>query len=77
MKKKIRPLGSILLDLEIILDEMIDSHELQEGDLYGLIFSHIDIHRPDIKEKYVDGGSPFRYYGSIEGLQTILNRSKK
>lgn len=59
-----RKLGDILLDLEVILDEMVDSHELQVGDILNLVYGHLVIHRPDAKEVYVsDGSSPVFKYG--------------
>lgn len=61
--KKIRPLGKVLLDLELILDEMCIEHELQLGDVLALIKIHIDIHLPDAVESYVDGGKPEFFYG--------------
>lgn len=64
MKKKVRQYGECLLDLEKILDEMIDDHGCQYGDILWQVFGHLEIHRPDAKEQYVDGsGSPQFYYG--------------
>jgi hypothetical protein len=68
-KKKIRPLGDILLDLEVILDEMIDSHDLQWGDVRSLVMQHLKTHRPDAQEQYVSGGNPVDYYGPKEFLK--------
>lgn len=65
MKKKLRPLGDILLDLEVILDEMVDKHELQMGDILALVQSHLIIHRPDCIEEYVDGTHPEYFYGPV------------
>jgi hypothetical protein len=62
-KKKIRPLGDILLDLEVLIDEAIDDHELQDVDLYSLLRGHIESHRPDCKMEYVDGTFPEMYFG--------------
>lgn len=61
--KKTRTLGDVLLDLEILLDEMVDKHELQTGDILNLVHGHIQVHRPDAQEQYVDGGNPIFYYG--------------
>lgn len=63
MKKKIRPLGKLLLEMEVLLDEMVDSHDLQWGDILNLIHGHLVIHRPDAQEKYLDDSSPIMYYG--------------
>lgn len=60
---EVRPLGQTLLDLELILDEMVDTHELQWGDILNLIHGHLEIHSPQAQEEYVSGGSPVFYYG--------------
>lgn len=66
-KKKIRPLGDILLDLEVLIDEMIDSHCLQMGDMLNWLYGHLIIHRPDSREVYIkDGKHPTFYYGPEE-----------
>lgn len=57
-----RKIGKVLLDLEPLIDEMVDSG-LQTGDILALIHSHLQIHRPDAFEEYIDGGSPELYYG--------------
>lgn len=63
MPKKLRPLGTILLDLEVLLEEMTDAHELQTGDILALVKSWIDIHAPHANEEYTDGTSPTFFYG--------------
>lgn len=63
-KKKIRPLGQILLDIEPLVLEMIDDHDLQFGDILGMCYQYLEIHCPDAKEVYSDDGtSPIFYYG--------------
>lgn len=57
-----RKIGNVLLDLEPILDEMCD-HGLQLGDILALVKSHIEIHRPDAIEEYLDGTHPEYFYG--------------
>lgn len=63
MKKPKRKFGNILLDLEEILDEMIDEHEVQMGDVLNLVRGHLEIHRPDCIEEYIDGTNPKFFYG--------------
>jgi hypothetical protein len=59
---KIRPLGDILLDLEPLLEEIIDTHSIQKGEIVSLVDVWVQIHRPDAVEKYVDGSpSPVLY----------------
>lgn len=55
---KIRKFGDILLDLEVLLDEMIDDHECQWGDILYLIYGHLMIHRKDAREEYEDDTNP-------------------
>jgi len=64
-----RKVGDITLDIEEYLEEMIDEHELQKGEILALISIWIDIHRPNCKEVYTRGGSPVFYYGHKEGLK--------
>lgn len=62
-----RKFGDILLDMEVLLDEMIDDHECQCGDILSLIYSHIEIHRQDCIEVYEeDNSSPVFSYKAKE-----------
>lgn len=77
-----RPLGDILLDLELIIDEMIYDHDLQWGDVRALTMQHMRTHNPDAQEKYVEGGSPIDFYGDLDSLIELCeflrkNRRKK
>ena len=65
---KRRKFGDILLDLEVILDEMVDSHDAQWGDVLNLVYGHLVIHRPDAREEYIEGGHPEFYYGPKKHL---------
>ena len=58
-----KKLGKVLLDLETVLDEMVDDHDLQWGDILNLVHGHLVVHRPDAQEEYVEGGNPEFYYG--------------
>ncbi len=61
MKKQ--SIGDTLLDLEPLLEQLVDSHELQRGEILALINSWITIHRPGCIEEYTDGSQPELYYG--------------
>jgi hypothetical protein len=61
--KKVIKLGDDLLELETLLDRMVDDHDLQWGDILALVRQHLEVHRPDAQEEYVDGGNPVFYYG--------------
>jgi hypothetical protein len=56
-------LGDLLLELEVVLDKMVDQHDLQWGDILALVKQHLEVHRPDAQEEYVGGGNPEFYYG--------------
>lgn len=59
-----RPYGEILLDLEKLYDEMIDDHGVQWADILGHAHQHLEVHRPDAQEEYVEDDShPVFYYG--------------
>lgn len=64
MPKKLRPLGEILLDLEPIIDEMIEGHDLQFGDVLGIVLLHLQVHHRGAQEEYDEGGHPQFFYGS-------------
>lgn len=62
-KKEIRPAGEVFLELERLIDELIDDHEFQWGDILNWLFGHLMIHRPDAREEYEDGDQTQFYYG--------------
>lgn len=62
-KKKLRPLGSTLLDLEKLLLEMCVDHDLQWGDVLNLVRGYLEVHVPTAREEYTEGGHPEFYYG--------------
>lgn len=62
-KARIRPTGQILLEIEPLLQELLDDHEMQWGDVFGLLKAYLEIHYPGAQEKYVKGGHPVFYYG--------------
>jgi len=63
MKTKLRPLGKNLLDLEEVITEMVEVHDLQHGDVLALVKSYLDIHHPHAQEEYEDGSDVEFYYG--------------
>lgn len=69
-KKKLRPLGDILLDIEPYILEMAD-HNLQHSDFYGLLFAYLEMHLPSLKEEYDDGTRPVFYYGHKDSIPKI------
>lgn len=65
-KGRKRTIGEALFDVEDLLDELIDDHGLQWGDVLNLVHGHLTVHRPDAQEEYLDGSSPVFYYGPEE-----------
>lgn len=61
--KKIRPLQEVLLDMEPLMEELVDAHDLQWGDFLSLMHSWLMVHRPGAREEYTKGGHPEFYYG--------------
>lgn len=57
-----RPLGKITSDLEVLLEEMIDKHDMQRHEIIGIIDSWITLHRPDALEVYTKTGKIPRIY---------------
>lgn len=54
-KKPKRTVGEIYLKLEVLLDELIDQHGFQWGDILWWVYGHLRIHRPDAREVYEKG----------------------
>lgn len=63
----LRPLGQITGDLEPLLLEMADDHDMQWGEILNIIHGYLLVHCPDAQEQYTeDGSSPVFYYGPNE-----------
>lgn len=62
-KKKLRPLGHTLLDMEKLILEMCIDHDLQWGDVLNLVRGYMEVHVPGAQEQYTKGGNPEFYYG--------------
>lgn len=55
-------MGTILLEMEPLIQEMMDGHDLQHGDFLGLMDHYLLIHYPGHKEQYLDGTVPVLSY---------------
>lgn len=71
MKKKVlhpleeptlRPLGQVTDDLEPLLVEMAEGHEMQVHEILGIIYMYLQVHCPDSIERYEDGTTPILSY---------------
>ena len=63
MAKKLRPLGKVLLDLEPLILEMTQDHDLQWGDVLNIVRGYLEVHCPGSQEEYTDSDRPIFYYG--------------
>lgn len=60
---KLRPIGKVTSDLEAILDEMTDAHDMQWHEVLSLVHGWLQTHAPHQQEEYLDGSNPTFYYG--------------
>lgn len=60
-KKKLRKVGDIMLDMEELLLELHEGHDMQHGEVLYLINGWQKIHVPKQIETYEDGGHPVLY----------------
>ena len=57
-KKKLRKVGDIMLDMEELLLELHEGHDMQHGEVIYLINGWQKIHVPEQIEEYEDGSNP-------------------
>lgn len=72
--KTCRKMGDILLDLEPILFELTEEHEMQLGELLALIKCWTEIHSPGSIEEYQDDTHPVYYYGPRENMLAFAKK---
>lgn len=58
-----KTVGELLHDLEDCLMALVCDHDLQWGDIFGLIYTYLMVHLPNGREEYEDGSNPEFYYG--------------
>ena len=58
-----RRMGDIMHDLEDVLLEMTEKHDLQYGEILNLVYGYLKVHCPESQEEYEDGEHPEFYYG--------------
>jgi len=66
---RIRPVGQIMGEMEPLLEELVDKHDLQWYDVLMLVFGWLMVHRPHSQEEYKDGTKPVFFYGHQEKLK--------
>lgn len=74
--KKLRPVGDIMLDMEELLFELHIDHDLQHGEVLGLVNYWQNIHVPYQIEVYEDGSSPALYGPLRHGKRGPQKRNK-
>lgn len=74
--KSIRPLGDILLEMEPLIQEAMDSHDLQWGDMLSLIYGYLMVHYPYAEEEYEDDTRPVFWYGHRDKLVKLLEKKR-
>lgn len=74
-KKQIRPMGNIMLDMEPLIQEMMDDHDLQHQEFHGLMDHYLLVHYPKHQAKYLDGTVPILHY--ISGKAKGNEKRKK
>lgn len=73
-KKRIRPMGDIMLDFEKVIQEMIDDHDLQWGEVLSQTHQYLRSHYPGAQEEYLDGSHPVYFYGPLTNAQRKILR---
>lgn len=72
-----RPVGDILLEMEPLLFELTETHQLQLGEMLCLFERWARIHYPGCVEQYQDDTEPVSFYGPEEELIKLAERLKK
>jgi hypothetical protein len=60
---KLRPLGSITDDMEPLILELVEGHQMQAQEIIYLIFSYLQAHTPSAFPIYEDGSTIEMYVG--------------
>jgi hypothetical protein len=68
-KSKVRPMGTILLDLEEVLQTYCYKHDFLWGTVLLLTRLRLEMNCPNAQEQYTSGGNPRYYYGSPAGVK--------
>ena len=67
-----RPLGKITDDMEKLMLEMIDEHDMQAYEIMGIIWSWMVAHRPVALDYYTDGKHCIMYLGHPDEVKIIV-----
>lgn len=70
-----RKLGDIIFDLEALVGEMVQDHDLQRGDVLAIIFNYINVHQPESIEEYEeDDSNPIYFYGHKDTFKLFARK---
>lgn len=58
-----RAVGKITDDMEKLLYELVEDHQMQAHEVLHMVYGWIQCHYPDAIELYEDGSSPEFFYG--------------
>lgn len=64
-------MGPVMHDVEYVVSKMIETHDLQKGEVMSLISSYIDVHYPGAIEEYEDGSHPVYLYAHRDFIKKI------
>lgn len=70
-------LGDVMHELEDVVSQMVEDHDLQKGEILALVQEYIDVHHPGAIEEYQDGTSPIYCYGSLELFAKLYKKQLK
>ena len=62
-----RALGKITDKLELLIEEMVEDHELQRYEIIALVNDYIKVHYPSAIETPIDGGQFILEYKYVKG----------
>lgn len=60
--KRLRPLGKITDEMEPLIQEMVEQHQMQAHEIIGIIYLYLQSHCPEAIEIYEDESSPILKY---------------
>lgn len=73
-----RRLGDITGDMEPLILEMVDEHDMQWGEVLSLVHGYLQVHCPGAREEYTDGGFPiFQYNAEGRRPRKMPNRNPR
>ena len=70
-----RKFSKITDDMEKLILEMTEDHELQWGEILNIIRGYLEIHCPESQEYYADGTNPIFYYGHQDNINKNIKET--